>query len=346
MVAAGIATAVFFEDDEASQEEDAPQLVVDAPRVGERAAELESFRILYEVVEFENEPRTEEHSVLRPYHGKVISERDGAFLTGSLSNEDGAFTYVTGTQQGWQLIDEGRKTSFGDMYADVALAWALDKGMAEERGTETVIGRECTVFRTGAPIGAPVTAATDDEHADLCVDEAGLILREDWHIDGKEVRRMEAVEVDLDADLDPSDFEPDVRLPDLPTEASGVTRVRKMTAVDRRELDVEVRSPEGYSFEEAFVRERSADQGSFLSYVERFQDGHVLLDVEHGAHGPGYEPQGEVVDIGGGAKGWLSIGYTSSAITILTIGSEYLRIVGPDLAALFEVANQVAVGTG
>lgn len=97
-----------------------------------------------------------------------------------------------------------------DLRPDVALPEAVERHLAERREVREVAGRRCQVFRVGStasdgtlvPIGT-----TAEEHADVCVDEQGLVLEEWWVKDGEPIRQRVAIAVDADAETDDEDFE-------------------------------------------------------------------------------------------------------------------------------------------
>lgn len=120
------------------------------------------------------------------------------------------------------------------------LAAAEEAGLLEPLGFgRQVAGRACTELRTGAPLdGGLLRAPTDDDRADVCVDDAGIVLREEVSSGGQVVERRTALSVDPDPDLDGAELDEAFaplghRIP----EADGGGRVRLVTP-DSRPPDV------------------------------------------------------------------------------------------------------------
>ena len=80
----------------------------------------------------------------------------------------------------------------------------VDVSALEWRGQgRTVLERTCEVYRAGGPIDvASLEPPTDETWADLCVDETGLVLHEEWVVGGEVFRRRIAVDVDESPSLD------------------------------------------------------------------------------------------------------------------------------------------------
>lgn len=133
-----------------------------------------------------------------------------------------------------------------DLRFAASLAAAVDAGLVRAREWRQVGERDCRVHRTGGPAvtGDLVPHDPDDaEYADICVDEAGLLLEELWVVDGRAMRRKLAVEVEPGAAL------PDDALEHVGTPASvndGGGSVRELTTDSR---------PPGTSWEPTWVPE-------------------------------------------------------------------------------------------
>ena len=86
---------------------------------------------------------------------------------------------------------------------------AARRGLAQPRGPGAVAGRACQVYRFRDPPAGPLGPLTGSEHDDLCIDPAGIVLREDWVRAGALVVSRQAQRVDLepagiDATLSPA----------------------------------------------------------------------------------------------------------------------------------------------
>ena len=100
------------------------------------------------------------------------------------------------------LGDQGPAVAPGDLRLAPQLPMLERLGLAERRGTATVAGRPCRRFRFGGPVTDRFKRPTDAEYADVCLDADGLLLAEDWYLDGKLLRRTEAEEVVVTAPAD------------------------------------------------------------------------------------------------------------------------------------------------
>lgn len=105
---------------------------------------------------------------------------------------------------------------------------AVEAGVVEPRGlAREILGRRCVEVRTGDPVDAGfVVAPTEEDHVDLCVDERGLVLREEVTVSGRVTSRRTAVAVDATPALGDDVFDPlGWRIP----QEEGGGRVRRIT---------------------------------------------------------------------------------------------------------------------
>ena len=83
-----------------------------------------------------------------------------------------------------------------DLRLPAALSWAHDQGLTEQAGTATVAGRRCTWWLTREPLDvAAFAAVSGEDRTRTCVDDAGLLLAEEWRAGGRDLRRRTATEV-------------------------------------------------------------------------------------------------------------------------------------------------------
>ena len=114
--------------------------------------------------------------------------------SGSISTATGLYAV---SSQGVELVS-GRQPGppSGDEYLGQELADLTGRGLARsERQTATVAGRPCAVYRFAGPPAGPVPKLGSGDHDDLCLDAAGLVLREVWTYHGQVVERRTAREV-------------------------------------------------------------------------------------------------------------------------------------------------------
>lgn len=106
----------------------------------------------------------------------------------------------------------------GDARIDVDVDAAIEAGVLEWRHEErTILDRRCQVFRAGGPIDvATLTPPEAERWADLCIADDGLLLQEEWVIDGEPFRRRTLIELDESPALDDDLFVPLGRVSDGP----------------------------------------------------------------------------------------------------------------------------------
>jgi hypothetical protein len=96
----------------------------------------------------------------------------------------------------------------GDLRPDAVLDDAIEAGLVEVHGRDEVLGRSCRVIELGGPVsGGTLTpiGAVAGESAEVCIDDAGLVLRETWTVDGVVQRARRAVRVEI-GDVDDDVF--------------------------------------------------------------------------------------------------------------------------------------------
>jgi hypothetical protein len=116
------------------------------------------------------------------------------------------------------------------------VAAAIAAGVLEPLGFgRRIADRDCSEVRTGAPLdGGLLRAPSEDDRNDVCVDDAGIVLREEITQGGRLVERRTAVSVDLSPEPEGDAFTPlGERIPEL----DGGGRVRRVTP-DSRPPDV------------------------------------------------------------------------------------------------------------
>lgn len=170
---------------------------------------------------------------------------------------------------------------------------AVAAGVLEPLGMgRTIVGRDCVELRTGAPLdGGILRPPTGTDHNDLCVDQHGLVLREEITTSGAVVERRTAVAVDQQPTVAADAFEPlGWRIP----EENGGGRVRRVTAdsrppgVDHHELPT---APPGTDLLGRFgvLTDTAPAPGpagpvdQVISMVDAYVGGAEVLTIENGA---------------------------------------------------------------
>ncbi len=176
------------------------------------------------------------------------------------------------------------------------LAAAEQAGVLQPLGFGREIeGRACTELRTGAALdGGILRAPTEDARNDICVDDEGLVLREEITVGGAAVERRTAVSVTTDPDLPDRDDEAFGPLGHRIPELDGGGRVRRLTP-DSRPPDVAHHQlpapPESMSLLGRFGvltdapvgADAAGTVGAVISMVDVYTGGGEVLVIENGA---------------------------------------------------------------
>jgi hypothetical protein len=164
----------------------------------ERAAPAPAFRIVYRLEQPKSPTRWSELIVERPFMART-GTNDHRPAPGARP-DNGTLTTVDGLYQlrpeGVQEIS-GRQPSpgTGDQHLTADVDELVDRKQARLVSSATVAGLRCTVYRFVEPPVGPIKALTGTDHDDLCLTPDGLVLREEWTLDGRVVLRRTAVEV-------------------------------------------------------------------------------------------------------------------------------------------------------
>jgi hypothetical protein len=162
----------------------------------------DSYRLVYRVETYDDTGKaavsTEEVNIRRPFDGHVASkagEPPGGTSQWDLVNVLGLISdTASGSAADVNRVPPGAPA--GDIRLDAALPHLLDQRLFVSRERRRLLGRECQVYRTGQPLeSAQVTAATNNDYADACIDASGLMLEEMSVTAGKLALRTRAVDL-------------------------------------------------------------------------------------------------------------------------------------------------------
>lgn len=280
--------------------------------------------------------------VVRPYDGRTLQlDASGQPTQGSLTNDSGSFLLLHGK---WSRVTTGVRRAAGDEAALPALRAAVGRGLASARGTATVLGRRCTVVRTGKPVGSPIVAPSARDHADLCLDDqTGIILREVWTLRGRVAQTRTAVAFSTTAPA-PNTFVATPAGEDLGVTMAGQSGVPHDTALPTSHLPalpVSFRPPAGYRLDAATLENTVAPSSGPQSVViEHYVGPHGdLLDVEVGDVAP--SGPGVPVSLPSGRSGQLTYDMTASQL-VVAVGSAHVMLQGGDPELLVHAAAGIA----
>jgi hypothetical protein len=337
------------------------------------AREPASYDITYALVDTSREPvsrSNERRQVRRPFHARVTT-RDGdvvgrgALLGQRISNPTSLAT--AGRDNRWLLLEIGPALATSDLRFGPALDLALAEGDLAVRERRRVQGRTCQVFRAGSSVQAGNLTPYEpgsSSWADVCIDEAGLVLEEIWTIDGVRAQRRLAVDVKEDVELDDRLFELPADATEVPTTEGGGSATP--LTLDSRppgafyELPPAA-VPEGLSLtgRYALVTPRleiqrdptSAERpSSTTSVVSVYEGGPDLLVIDQGSLTGSADlpeaPTSRPVDLGLLGQGTAFTDFRTNEVRVVR-GSEFVRISGTlPLERLLEVARRLTVAEG
>lgn len=160
------------------------------PRAGS-AGVASDYEITYRVT-FADDTEVEERvAISRPFRSAI---RTGAT---SRSSDVGVLASAGGDGR-WLEIEVPVAPASGDVRIDAVLDAAVAAGHVEPGGTRRIAGTTCRDHRFGGPVSAGVltpVGTVAGEHADVCIADGGLVLRERWVVHGEVRRLREAVSV-------------------------------------------------------------------------------------------------------------------------------------------------------
>ena len=306
-----------------------------------------SYRITYDIVENQL-ARTETLTVRRPFESLVISERDGAQIGGTATSRSRLWTYLT-DREGWLVLQPELHRAAFDARPLGAMAAAIALGRAEEIGTDSYIGTTCRRFRTGQPLGSSgITAPTEEESTDLCIDDRGLVLHERWQIGGTPVIERTATSVETDVVVDAAIFDPTPVIEDA-EEFEAILSAIAVPADEETlaQLQTDIAPPEGFVLEGSVLRagnpRQSGSTPTSTEIVRFYSDGRHLVEVaEFVSTSPVVLDTGNAVPIDiDGPETWFSPDFRASAVRTRLSDNSYVEIRGTDPALLMALLDSL-----
>jgi hypothetical protein len=241
---------------------------------------------------------TEEMAIQRPFDGRVAI-LDGE-PPGGAARFEGRSTY--GVYANYsdagavQAAADAPTVALGDLRLTASLDELLRQGLfvlGDRRrarlGSET---RECQTYRTGSPLQSQkITAPTETDYVDVCLDSTGLILEELAVVGGTPTQRLTAISLEADPTLDPALFRIDAERLGPDRGGAIVTEVDKATAPAPGYWAADP-GPAGFTH-----RGRYKVEGTQTSWVDVYVRGIDLITIRQGP--PAAEP--DLSDAGPGS---------------------------------------------
>lgn len=163
-----------------------------------------TYQVLYQSENLAAQPpqeRWDQLTVSRPFLAKSVSfasrpTADTPPVNGTLTSTDALFRI--GPQGLVEVSSRQPAVGTDDQALGPVLRDAVARGLAAPLTTaRTIAGRPCHDVRFAEPVAGPLKRLSAvDGHDDLCIDDDGLVLREEWTLKGRVVLRRTAVAVD------------------------------------------------------------------------------------------------------------------------------------------------------
>jgi hypothetical protein len=295
---------------------------------------LHAYEVRYRITFEPGHVVNEEHRLVeRPFHSiSVSSSGDGRIVAGTATTDDGLFTFDA-SRSSWLLLSEGRQRATADPQPAAALQYALDHDLADILTQQAeVLGRPCTLVRTGAPLGEPLKAPTDSEHVDVCLDASGVMLRYEWTLGGSLTQQIVATSFDPAPTIAADSFSLSPRpLPNQPA-ASVVSK----SDTELKSFPT-LRPPSGFSLRTAYVLVDNGHKQDATT-VGLFAHGEAdLVTVRFGSRATTHQDRSDVT-LAGGYTGQLDVELDSTTLTVDVGLSITVVFIGTDPDLLLALA--------
>jgi hypothetical protein len=279
-----------------------------------------SYRAVYLAEAYQGTERTvstEVVAVQRPFDGRVaILEGEPPGGTSRFEGRSTYGVYANYTDgSAVQAAADAPTVALGDLRLAASLDELVRQGLfvlgdrrRAKLGTET---RECQTYRTGSPLQSlKISAPTETDYVDVCLDSTGLILEELVIAEGSPSQRLVATSLEAEPTLDPALFKIDAERVGPDQGGAIVTEVDR-TAAPAPGYWTPAATPAGFTHQGRYKVE-----GKNISWVDVYVRGIDLVTIRQGA--PEAEP--DMSDIGPG---------TDVDLGSLGAGKLLLRTVGP-----------------
>lgn len=364
LLVAGAGTWLLLADDDTDLRAGSTEL--DEPaglfEVGEP---LEAYRIDYRVESRGGDDAvvTSDRLVVRRPFESRLETYDGPVPDGrpsSVQIEAFGALYADGVESEEVVVAVPPGPPGADPRIEAGLASALEEDRFELGPRREVLGRTCQVIRTATLLATGDLAPPGGrDHAETCIDAAGLVLEEVLVVEGSMLLRRLAIDVDVEPEVDDEMFETGDQT--VPVDSGGGFLAE--TEPDSRQPGrfFQSRPPVGHDRFGRYVvippqQENFTDpllRGHRLTYLsDVFVDGASVVVLDQGGTFGGVDPfpdrQGVEVDLGELGTGLLSYGRTGPTLLVARDGGKFLRARGtvePDvLIELLEGLDEVEGG--
>ena len=260
---------------------------------------------------------TEEVLVRRPFDGRVaIREGEPPGSAGQFEGRSTFGVYANYTEAAApQVAGDAPTVALGDIRVAASLDDLVAEGLFVPGDRRRALGQECQTYRTGSPLQSlKITAPTDTDYVDVCLDNAGLILEEVAVVGDKLSQRLTAVSFEVEPPMDPAAFTIEGQRVGADQGSAEVTEVDRSVAPSAGYWSLDA-PPAGFTH-----RGRYLVAGQQSSHVDVYVRGVDLVTIRQGA--PAAEP--DLSEFGSGRE--IDLG-------TLGAGRILLRSIGPTLIA-------------
>ena len=291
-----------------------------------------SYRAVYRAENYDGSKvtvTTEAIEVRRPFDGRVFI-RDGEPPGGAVRfhGRSTFAMYANYTDSGLaQVAGNAPTVALGDIRVGGALEELVSRGLFVPGDRRRALGRECQVYRTGSPLQSlKITAPTDTDYVDACLDGAGLILEEVTVTGGRLAQRLTATVLEVDPILDADAFAIDGQRVGPDQGGADVTEVDRTTPPAPGYWALEA-TPTGFTH---LGRYLVVAEGT--SHVDVYVRDTDVVTVRQGA--PAAEPDlsetgaGREAELGALGSGSVVVASTGTTVVAHPAGEGFVHVSG------------------
>jgi len=294
---------------------------------------VHAYHVVYDETFQGNVVRVEDDTVERPYHALSLTKDGTKPISGDLTNDDGFWVF---NDRGWGLINPAPQRASDDPQPALGLAAGLHIGEARVIGHDTIVGRMCTVVRTGGPVGSALTKATSSNHVDICLDSSGVMLSYRWTLNGKLAQTKRASMFDPNPTITSATFVP------TPAPAAdrrvSVVKATGLSDASRAKLDPQLDPPASLRFDGGWVRVEALSSSLQVTTTLLYRSGSDgLVTVDYNSSGQ--TPTGTKISLRGGRTAYLQLGLDLTRLLVPINPNSSITIEGVDPAEVRAVAD-------
>jgi hypothetical protein len=302
LVGAVVAAVVFWPEDEPTIELTAPVVARNREPITIKT-DTTSYQVNYEVQVIAETGEVDFHyeklSVRRPFDAHI------SFFAGRTDADAEEFESIVNLGLSSESTSGGEPevrqslpaAGRADVRLDVTLRDLVEGGSFIAREQRQVLGRPCTVYRTGRTVESNVAAKpTDNDYVDVCIDEAGLMLEEMSVNNEKVSLRVIATDITVAPEFGADEFTISQTPLGIADGAPVLTEIDKTVSPNANLLALPT-PPEGFEHKARYLlREAPPAEAAATgvaptkdSYVDVYVNGTRSLIIHQGP--VAYEPQ-------------------------------------------------------